>query len=80
MRWADRICFGSDLVVQDEVDLDYYTSRFHVQRLMWETDSRGHSMIKDPDSSYGVPILNGLGLPEEALRNIYWANAAELIG
>jgi len=78
-RNADRILFGSDLVVQHGVSPTYYTSRFHVQRLMWETDYRGRSMIKDPDSET-APVIHGLDLPGEILRKIYWDNAARILG
>jgi len=60
IAWADRILLGSDLVVQRNIHPTYYTSRFHVQRQMWETDYRGQSMIRDPDAD-GEPILHGLG-------------------
>ena len=76
---ADRILFGSDLVVHNGVSPTYYTSRFHVQRTMWETDFRGRSMIKDPDSE-AAPVICGLDLPGEVLKNIYWGNAARILG
>lgn len=79
LRRADRIYFGSDLVVQEQVEDSYYTSRFHVQRTMWETDFRGRSMIKDPDHP-SVPFLWGLDLPRETIEQIYWNNAARLLG
>lgn len=79
LRHPDRVCFGSDLVVQDGVDFDYYTSRFHVQRRMWETDCRERSMIDDPDAPAGGPFLNGLALPEDVLRKVYRGNALRLL-
>lgn len=79
LRWQDRICFGTDLVVQDGIDFDYYTSRFYVQRLMWEGRARGLSMIQDPDAPPEGPYLNGLGLPPPILRKLYWQNAARLL-
>ena len=77
IAWADRIMLGSDLVVQRNIHRTYYTSRFHVQRQMWETDFRGRSMIRDPDAD-GEPILHGLDLPAEVLRRIYRLNAERL--
>ncbi len=68
IAYADRICFGTDLVVQDGLPDTYYTSRFHVQRLMWETDYRGKSMIQDPDADGGLAQMRGLALPAEVLR------------
>lgn len=79
LRYADRICFATDLVVQEQVDSTYYTSRFHVQRTMWETDVRTGSMIADPDAPAAGPHLNGLHLPADVLRKLYWENAHRLI-
>lgn len=75
--WADRILLGSDLVVQRGIHPTYYASRFHVQRQMWETEFRGRSMIRDPDAD-GEPILHGLGLAPEVLRQVYRDNAQRL--
>ena len=77
IKWADRILFGTDLVVQANAPASYYTSRFHVQRQMWETGTPGRSMIKDPDAD-GPPKLHGLDLPEAVLAKIYRANAADI--
>jgi len=80
IRYADRICFGSDLVALDGRDCSYYASRLHVQRMMWETDVRTRSMIIDPDAPPGGPRLNGLALPREVLAKIYRDNAERLLG
>ncbi len=79
IRFADRICFGSDLVVQRGIAGDYYTSRFHVQRTMWETDTRTFSMIHDPDAPPDGPRLCGLALPANALAKIYRGNILRLL-
>jgi predicted TIM-barrel fold metal-dependent hydrolase len=79
LRHPDRILFGSDLVVQEGVEEEYYTSRFHVQRSMWETGARGRSMIEDPDAPADGPFLNGLELPPAVLRQFYHDNAARLL-
>ncbi|MFW6146701.1 MAG: amidohydrolase family protein [Planctomycetota bacterium] len=80
LRYADRICFGSDLVVRDGLEVTYYTSRFHVQRRMWETDARTRSMIRDPDAPPDGPHLRGLALPEDVLVKLYRTNAQRLLG
>ncbi|MHC4887432.1 MAG: amidohydrolase family protein [Planctomycetota bacterium] len=80
LRHADRICFGSDLVVAVTDDPSYYDSRFHVQRSQWESDRRGHSMIADPDAPKEGPFLNGLALPTSVLHKLYYDNAARLLG
>ena len=80
LRYADRICFGSDLVVREGLDFTYYTSRFHVQRMMWETGARTRSMIRDPDAASGGPHLRGLALPDDVLVKLYRTNAERLLG
>jgi predicted TIM-barrel fold metal-dependent hydrolase len=81
--FADRILFGSDLVVMFGDHYDYFTSRFHVQRTMWESAEPVPSMIADPDASgpdfpHG-PAIYPLALPEDALRKIYRDNAGKLL-
>ncbi len=82
LRFADRILFGSDLVAQFGDSDDYFTSRFHVQRFMWEADAPAPSMIADPDAVPpdfpNGPELRPLGLPAAVLQKIYWQNAAAL--
>ncbi len=79
IRNSSRILFGSDLVVQDNVSPSYYTSRFHVQRVMWESAGRVASMIIDPDSD-AAPEIHGLDLPVSVLAQIYSGNAECLFG
>lgn len=79
IRNADHILFGSDLVVQRAIAPSYYTSRFHVQRTMWESAGRVPSMIRDADTE-GEPVIDGLGLPGEVLKKLYWENAAKVFG
>jgi len=79
IRNADRILFGSDLVVQRGIAPSYYTSRFHVQRTMWESEGRAPSMIRDADAQ-GQPVIEGLGLPGEMLGKLYWGNAERVFG
>ncbi len=78
IRRADRILFGSDLVVHKGAEPSYYTSRFHVQRKMWETDYRGRSMIRDDDSG-GVATMHALGLPPDVLGKVYHENASRIL-
>lgn len=74
---ADRILFGSDLVLAENYDFDHYASRYWAQRTMWETAYRGESPIEDPDAD-DPPRLAGLDLPDNVLHKIYAANAARL--
>jgi len=79
VRWRDRIAFGSDLVVHAKADPTYYTSRFHVQRTMWESDVEQASMIRDPDAG-GQCHMRPLALPEGVLRRVYRDNALVMLG
>ena len=78
-RWADRICFGTDQVVLKESDPTRYTMRYWVHQMFWETDLVCDSPIADPDSD-GAPRLQGLDLPEDILKQIYWRNAERAFG
>ncbi len=85
LDFPDRILFGSDLVTRmDQGENDYYTSRFHVQRTMWEGTEETPSMIADPDAvepdfPRGARI-RALALPPEVLRKLYRENAARVYG
>ncbi|MCA9242386.1 MAG: amidohydrolase family protein [Phycisphaerales bacterium] len=75
IRHADRVLFGSDLVVRAQfTDFDHYASRYWAHQMMWESDYRGESPIDDPDGPQ-PPRLAGLTLPQETLRQIYVDNA-----
>lgn len=72
---ADRILFGSDLVVRDQfTEFDHYASRYWAHQTMWESDYRGESPIDDPDGE-DPPRLAGVALPDDTLRKIYHENA-----
>lgn len=74
---ADRILFGSDLVVAEKFDFDHYASRYWAHQIMWETDYRGESPIEDPDGEH-PPKLAGLDLPPAVLHKLYHENAERL--
>ncbi len=74
---ADRILFGSDLVVDAKFDFTHYASRYWVHQQLWETDYRGESPIADPDAPQ-PPRLAGLALPPDVLHRLYHANAERL--
>jgi predicted TIM-barrel fold metal-dependent hydrolase len=76
-RNADRILFGSDLVIGAGYDFDHYASRYWAQRMMWESEYRGESPIEDPDAGE-VPRLAGVNLPAAVLDKLYSENAARL--
>lgn len=77
LRNADRILFGSDVVVGEKFDFEHYASRYWAQQMMWESDYAGESPIDDPDA-LPVPRLAGLSLPPDVLTRLYRDNAARL--
>lgn len=77
IRNADRILFGSDIVIEDKYDFDHYASRYWCHQMMWESAYRGESPIEDPDAD-GPPRLAGLSLPDDTLRRIYVGNSVRL--
>lgn len=78
-RWADRICFGTDQVVYKDSDPARYLVRYWVHQMFWETDLECESPIPDPDAD-GAPLLRGLDLPADVLRQIYWKTAEQAFG
>jgi predicted TIM-barrel fold metal-dependent hydrolase len=79
IRWADRLLWGSDLVVARRADMtaDDYATRYWVHRHLWEGRGRRASPIEDADAGHQVQVA-GLDLPMEVLEKIYCRNAARL--
>lgn len=77
IRNADRILFGSDVVVADKFDFEHYASRYWVHQMMWESAYRGESPIEDPDAD-DPPRLAGLDLPADVLHKLYRTNAERI--
>jgi len=52
IRWADRLIWGTDLVVARRPDMtaDDYATRYYVHRHLWEGQGRLASPIPDPDA------------------------------
>ncbi len=76
IKYSDRILFGTDLS-SNRGDHEYYRGRYNAQRILWETDLCDEPLpfedvdTKDTDGTF----INGLDLPNEVLRKIYWENA-----
>lgn len=79
IRRADRILFGSDLLMGPLHSDAHYASRYHVHQLLWETDREAPSPIIDADAR-GEVTLRGLALPEDVLEKIYCRNARRWLG
>jgi hypothetical protein len=85
LRYPGRFLFGTDLVTRHHVPPEHYVSRYWCQRTLWESTWEGTSPILDPDyqapdGGPATPLLRGVGLPKEVLRQVYLTNACSLLG
>jgi predicted TIM-barrel fold metal-dependent hydrolase len=83
-RHPQRFLFGSDLVTRHHLVKEHYVSRYWCQRTLWESTWEGRSPIADPDYTHttdepATPLLRGLGLPAEVLKQVYYANAVRVL-
>jgi predicted TIM-barrel fold metal-dependent hydrolase len=76
LRYADRVLFGTD-IFGGRVERDYFSGRYLAQRILWETGERDTPLpIPDADTvNTGGTFINGLDLPLDVLRKLYWENA-----
>jgi hypothetical protein len=62
---------------------EHYVSRYWCQRTLWESAWEGRSPIADPDytppGEPATPLLRGLHLPDDVLRQVYHANTRRLL-
>jgi len=78
---ADRIVFGSDLVAHFDATPAHYTSRYWVQRWLWEGEGERPSPIPDASAAEpDEPKVCGLNLPDDVLARLYAGNARRLLG
>jgi predicted TIM-barrel fold metal-dependent hydrolase len=76
IKYQDRIVFGTDCVTW-RPEKDYYEGRYLALRLLLETAVE-HKPLPFPDADTvgsGGTFINGLNLPKDVLRKIYWQNA-----
>jgi hypothetical protein len=83
-RHPERFLFGSDLVTRHTLAREHYVSRYWCQRMLWESTWKGRSPIADADytpepNGPPTPLLTGLGLPDDVLRQVYHENARRLL-
>ena len=76
LKYSDRVLFGTDIFA-GRGDRDYFSGRYLVQRILWETSERDTPLpIPDADTvDTGGTFINGLDLPLNVLRKLYWENA-----
>jgi len=90
MDYAERILFGSDLVVREGWPVGRYAQRYWVQQMLLE--GQGEFLSPIPDGDYQeilrrqgrevteqAPVFTGLELPGEVLVKLYYTNAVELL-
>ena len=78
IKYQDRIVFGTDCVTW-RPERDYYEGRYLALRLLLETAVE-HRPLPFPDADTidsGGTFINGLNLPKDVLRKIYWQNAKD---
>ena len=76
IKYQNRIVFGTDCVAW-RPERDYYEGRYLALRLLLETAVE-HRPLPFPDAdtvNSGGTFINGLNLPMDVLRKIYWLNA-----
>jgi predicted TIM-barrel fold metal-dependent hydrolase len=76
MKYSDRILFGTDLSANRGGN-EYFSGRYIAQRYLWETGVRHEPLpFEDADTKdIGGTFINGLDLPLNVLRKLYWENA-----
>jgi len=76
LMYSDRVLFGTD-IFGGRGERDYFSGRYLAQRILWETGERDTPLpIPDADTvNTGGTFINGLNLPLDVLRKLYWENA-----
>jgi len=76
LTYSDRVLFGTD-IFGGRGERDYFSGRYLAQRILWETSERDTPLpIPDADTvNTGGTFINGLDLPLDVLRKLYWENA-----
>jgi predicted TIM-barrel fold metal-dependent hydrolase len=76
IKHSDRILFGTDIVQDRNKPIsEYYQTRYYTFRALLETSVRNLPLpFQDPENDNNTKI-NGLDLPLDVLKKIYWENA-----
>jgi predicted TIM-barrel fold metal-dependent hydrolase len=76
IKHSDRILFGTDIVQDRNKPIStYYQTRFYTFQALLETSVRDLPLpFPDPENDNNTKI-NGLDLPLDVLKRIYWENA-----
>ncbi|MFX1281504.1 MAG: amidohydrolase family protein [Promethearchaeota archaeon] len=76
IKYSDRILFGTDIVQDRNKPIsEYYRTRYFTFQAILETHCRDVPLpFPDPENNNNTKI-NGLDLPLDVLKKIYWENA-----
>ncbi len=76
IKHSDRILFGTDIVQDRNKPISaYYKTRYYTFQALLETSERDLPLpFPDPENDNNTKI-NGLDLPLDVLKKIYWDNA-----
>ncbi|MFX0080427.1 MAG: amidohydrolase family protein [Candidatus Hodarchaeota archaeon] len=76
IKYSDKILFGTDIVQDRHKPIsDYYRTRYFTFQAILETPCRNIPLpFPDPENDNNTKI-NGLDLPLDVLKKIYWENA-----
>ncbi len=76
IKYSDRILFGTDIVQDRNKPIStYYQTRYYTFQAILETSVRELPLpFPDPENDNNTKI-NGLDLPLDVLKKIYWENA-----
>jgi len=76
IKYSDRILFGTDIVQDRNKPIsDYYRTRYFTFQAILETSCWNIPLpFPDPENNNNTKI-NGLDLPLDVLKKIYWENA-----
>ncbi|MBD3190477.1 MAG: amidohydrolase family protein, partial [Candidatus Heimdallarchaeota archaeon] len=81
IKYSNRVLFGTDMVsgrTDREPLPNYYYNRYLTFQALWETAVEGLKMpIPDPENNNETKI-NGLDLPLNVLKKLYWENGKQL--
>ncbi len=82
-KYEERIFYGTDLSfgwTREGTPEEYFLTRYLTFQTLLETTGRNIPLpFPDPEND-NQTILNGLDLPQETLKKIYWENAAKFHG
>lgn len=79
IKYSDRIMYATDLVQNREQPVSiYYRTRYLTFKALLETDARNIPLPFNDKENDNNTVINGLDLPLDVLKKIYWENAKRI--